>query len=87
MTQNAFTFFEFTDNTFPNLDGFPDAGDLTDFQTECKRLEAGLAKLRSYAEAKANAMTLRGQGKIVGAQRFEETADIVYEQLPEWAKW
>lgn len=87
MTSNAYTFFNFTNETFPNLDGFESIQDLSDFRKECKRLEEGLANLRSYAEAKENAMRMRLSGKIEGALRFEQAAETVYERLPESLKW
>jgi len=79
--------FNISNETFPNLDCFSCPSDLVKFRLECKHLEKTLALLRSYAEAKENAMRSRLAGKINNAIRFEQASDKVYEMLPEWAKW
>jgi hypothetical protein len=43
--------------------------------------------LACYASNKAPAMTLRAEGEITRAGVYEGICEIVYDQLPEFARW
>ena len=43
--------------------------------------------LRGYAANKATAMTCRARGDIHAAQTYETICEMLYAELPEWAKW
>lgn len=43
--------------------------------------------LGNYASNKATAIFLRTEGNIAGAMAYEDIADRIYNNLPEWAKW
>lgn len=70
-----------------NVDGCITPEECAELKAEFKHIAATFTDLASYAEAKENAMILRGRGEIEKAQRFEVAADTVYARLPQWAKW
>lgn len=43
--------------------------------------------LANYASNKATAITCRLEGKIQSALMYENIADRIYNNLPDWAKW
>lgn len=42
--------------------------------------------LRNYAMNKLTAMTLRAEGKVEEARKYEEICDRIYNSLPDWAR-
>ena len=71
----------------PNLDACVTVEEMRYARHECAELASGFNLLASYAEAKADAMQCRLDGKIDLALKFEAACDSVYGRLPGWAKW
>ncbi len=84
----------------PNLDGM-DQEDLWDFWKTYQRgknyrelfpdggegTKNATQDLANYAANKATAMGLRAEGEIEKAVAYEDIADRIYDDLPEWAQW
>jgi hypothetical protein len=43
--------------------------------------------LRNYAWNKITAMSLRAEGDIPQAKKYEDICDSIYSKLPQWARW
>lgn len=65
----------------PNLDGL--SVDPADLDKAAKVFKL----LRKYAKCKAAAMRQRLIGNINEALRHEHNCEVVYNDLPEWARW
>ena len=74
-------------NKLPNLDCFVAPREAGAMCAEFKSISATFRNLASYCEATENAMQCRLDGKIALAIKFEDAAQHVYGQLPEWARW
>jgi hypothetical protein len=90
------------ENNVPNMDCM-DREELWEFWqrfTRPKRADARLLfpdkpkgyigacqDLACYASNKATAIACRQSGNIQAALTYENIADLVYDRLPNWAKW
>jgi len=75
MSENVFDF------DIPNLD------DVEASPQDYREAADVLLILADYLEAKGNARDFRLRGMIDAAQYCEQTANRLYQQLPDWAKW
>lgn len=64
----------------PNLDGFATADEVV-------QMSRVLRKLSEYARTKALAMQERAVGRIDQALRHEHNCEVLYNDLPEGARW
>jgi hypothetical protein len=63
----------------PSLDG--------QSEDDLRVLGAAFSRLADYCDLKRTAMRHRKAGRIERALTFEASADRVYQQLPQWARW
>ena len=89
-----------TDNDVPNLDAM-DPEDLRQFAKhhalganaselfpeQRQGISGPVAVLARYAAEKACAMSARAAGHIQTAQNHERKCDVIYRELPEFARW
>lgn len=69
-----------------NLDAMEES-ELAEIQVKLKEISAAVREMASYCEGKQYAMQSRKAGKIDYALRFEQSCDVVYGRLPDWARW